>query len=383
VQFIVGGFYSYTTRPRDYEWTSPALTAATGWPTDLALSFKDQRQTGEYAAFGDLAYDISSNLKATVGVRWFRDTATFNQYTDGLFYGGASTYNVPGFDEKGYTPKYLLEYKVTPDILAYASAAKGFRPGGDNIELPPGPAPFGCDTDLHNLGVTAGQIATYRSDSLWDYEGGFKTSFLDHRYTLNATGFVIKWDNIQQLVALPLCGYGYTGNSGKAHSTGAELEFNGRPLPELTVGLGLGYDDAHITQQGFGSPQPVGSPVYQVPDWTVSANLEYARHITAEWTGFARADYSYVGPSYSANNATVNAQTGLAELFRRAGYDIVDLRGGVRAPRYELAVFVKNLTDVHANLADAILIGATVPGQPRIEINQPRTIGAEVRFRFE
>jgi outer membrane receptor protein involved in Fe transport len=383
VQFILGGFYSFTTRPRDYEWTSPDLTAATGWPTDLALSFKDQRQAGEYAAFGDLAYDILSNLKATVGVRWFRDTATFNQYTNGLFFGGASTYNVPGFDEKGYTPKYLLEYKVTPDILAYASAAKGFRPGGDNIELPPGPAPFGCDTDLHNLGVTAAQIATFRSDSLWDYEGGFKTSLLDHRYTLNATGFVIEWSNIQQLVALPLCGYGYTGNSGKAQSAGAELEFNGRPLPELTVGLGLGYDDAHITQQGTGSPQPVGSPVYQVPTWTISTNLEYTRHITADWSGFGRVDYSYVGPSYSANNAIVNPQTGLAELFRRAGYDIVDLRGGVRVPRYELVAFVKNLTDEHANLADAILIGATIPGQPRILTNQPRTFGAEVRFRFE
>jgi outer membrane receptor protein involved in Fe transport len=79
----------------------------------------------------------------------------------------------------------------------------------------------------------------------------------------------------------------------------------------------------------------------------------------------------------------VNPQTGLAELFRRAGYDIVDLRGGVRAARYEFAAFVKNLTDVHANLADAILIGATVPGQPRILTNQPRTFGAEVRFRFE
>jgi len=383
VQFILGGFYSYTTRPRDYEWTSPDLTAATGWPTDLALSFKDQREAGEYAVFGNVSYDILSNLKATAGVRWYRDTATFNQYTNGLFFGGASTYNVPGFDEKGYTPKYLLEYKLTPDILAYVSAAKGFRPGGDNIELPPGPAPFGCDTDLHNLGVTAAQIATFRSDSLWDYEGGFKTSWLDHRYTVNATGFVIEWDNIQQLVALPLCGYGYTGNSGKAQSAGAELEVSGRPLPELTVGLGLGYDDAHITQQGIGSPQPVGSPVTQVPDWTVSANLEYARHITADWSGFGRIDYSYVGPSYSANNATVNPQTGLAVLFRRAGYDIVNLRGGVRGERYELAAFVKNLTDVRANLADAILIGATVPGQPRIEINQPRTIGAEIRFRFE
>jgi outer membrane receptor protein involved in Fe transport len=382
-QFLLGGFYSTSTRPRNYEWTSPDLTAKTGWPTDLALAFLDQRQTGEYAMFGNVSYDILSNLKATVGVRWYRDTATFDQSTNGLFFGGAGTYTVPPLNEKGYTPKYELEYKVTPDILAYASAAKGFRPGGDNIELPPGPAPFGCDTDLHNLGVTASDISTFRSDSLWDYETGIKTSFLDHRYTLNVTAFNIDWDNIQQLVALPLCGYGYTGNSGKAEITGTELQFNGRPVPELTLGLAFGYENAHITQRGFGSPQPVGSPIYQVPDVTVSANAEYARPLSARWAGFGRVDYSHTGQSFSGNNAIANPETGIAETLRRAPYNITNLRSGVRSDQWEFAAFVKNLTDVHANLADAILIGATIPGQPRFEINQPRTIGVELRYRFQ
>jgi iron complex outermembrane recepter protein len=382
VQFLLGGFYSFSTRPRDYEWTSPQLTATTGWPTDLALAFIDQRETAEYAAFGNVSWDILSNLKATVGLRWFRDTATFNQFTNGLFYGGASTYVVPTLDEKGYTPRYELEYKVTPDVLAYASAAKGFRPGGDNIELPPGPAPAGCDTDLGNLGVTAAQIATYRSDSLWDYEGGFKTSFLDHRFILNATGFVIEWPNIQQLVDLPLCGYGYTGNSGKAQSSGAEFEFSGRLLPELTAGATLGYEDARITQRGLGSPQAVGSPVQEVPGINLAANLQYEHHLSGDWLGFGRLDYSHVGESWSLNNAIANPVTGIAQPVRRPAYNISDLRGGVHNDRWEIDAFVKNLTNEHANLADAILIGATIPGQPRFEINQPRTVGMELRLHF-
>src|SRR2546427_12552231 len=96
--------------------------------TDLLLSFIDSRNAKEYALFGDVSYQALPTLKATVGMRWFRDTATFHQVTDGFFFGGAqSIYDAPGSSESGFTPKYLLEYKVLPEVLLYAGAAKGFR----------------------------------------------------------------------------------------------------------------------------------------------------------------------------------------------------------------------------------------------------------------
>jgi outer membrane receptor protein involved in Fe transport len=375
-QLLVGGFYSNSTRPRDYEWTAPGA-APVYTPTDLLLTFIDSRNAKEYALFGDASYDVLSNLKATVGIRWFRDTATFNQFTNGFFFGNApSTYLAPSTSESGFTPKYLVEYKALPDVLLYASAAKGFREGGNNIALPPGPPPAGCDADLANLGVTAADVATFKSDNLWNYEVGFKSSFADRRFTLNGAGFSIDWDKIQQAVHLPLCGYGYTGNAGRARSTGVELEFSGRLLPELTLGLGFGYEDAHITEQGGGTPQPAGSPVYQVPKDTVAANLEYARPLTAGWAGFARADYAHVGSSYSANNDVIAPRY-------RAGYSLTDLRLGGQSERYEAVLFVKNLTNQHANLGDAVLIGSEEPGHPRFVISMPRTIGVEARMRFK
>jgi len=42
----------------------------------------------------------------------------------------------------------------------------------------------------------------------------------------------------------------------------------------LTLGLGFGYENARITEQGSGTPQTVGSPVYQVPRVTLASNLE-------------------------------------------------------------------------------------------------------------
>jgi iron complex outermembrane recepter protein len=376
-QILLGGFYSDSTRPRDYEWTGQGLGAITGTGSDLALAFIDSREYKESALFGDASYDILKNLKATVGVRWYKDQDTFSQYTNGLFFGNApSVYLAPPTSERGFTPKYLLEYKATPELLLYTSAAKGFREGGENIALPPGPAPSGCDTDLANIGLTRSEVGTYKSDNLWDYEAGFKSSFAERRYILNATGFWIDWDKIQQLVALPLCGYGITGNSGRARSQGGELEFSGRLTQALTLGVGFGYENARIVESGPGTPQAVGSPVYQVPRVTLASNLEYTRPLTAEWSGFARVDYDHVGGSYSANNSQVTP-------LYRSSYNIADLRIGGRTSRYELTAFVKNLTNEHANLGDAILIGAQLPGQPRFVINQPRTIGIEGRVRFQ
>ena len=376
VQLLVGGFYSDSTRPRDYEWTAPGASPAFA-SSDLLLSFIDSRNAKEYALFGDVSYQLLPSLKATVGMRWFRDTATFHQVTDGFFFGGAqSIYDAPTSSESGFTPKYLLEYKVLPDVLLYAGAAKGFREGGNNIALPPGPPPAGCDQDLANLGVTAAGIAAFKSDNLWNYEAGFKSSFADRRFTLNGAAFSIDWDKIQQAVHLPLCGYGYTGNAGRARSTGFELEFNGRPLPELTLGLGVGYTDAHITEQGPGTPQRAGSPVYQVPDLTIASNLQYERTLTAGWAGFARVDYAHIGSSYSANNDVQSPRY-------RPGYSLADLRIGGRNERYEVAIFVKNLTNERGNLGDAILIGSEEPGHPRFVISTPRTAGIEARMRFK
>jgi iron complex outermembrane receptor protein len=375
MQLIVGGFYSDSTRPRDYEWTAPGLPAAIS-PSDLLLTFIDSREAKEYALFGDVSYDLLPNLKATVGMRWFRDTATFHQLTDGLFFGGVpTTYVASETSETGVTPKYLLEYKVLPDLLLYAVAAKGFREGGNNIALPAGPPPAGCDADLANLGVTASGIAGFKSDSIWNYEAGFKSSFADRRFTLNGAGFLIQWDKIQQAVHLPICGYGYTGNAGRARSTGFELEFNGRLLPDLTFGLSVGYEDAHITEQGPGTPQVAGSPVYQVPDLTVASNLEYQRPLTAAWVGFARGDFSHIGSSYSANNDVQSPRF-------RSGYSLADLRFGARNERYEVTLFIKNLTNERANLGDAILIGSENPGHPRFVISAPRTAGIEARSKF-
>jgi outer membrane receptor protein involved in Fe transport len=243
--------------------------------------------------------------------------------------------------------------------------------------VPPGTAgtPNDCVAALAavNPSLKIQDTRSYQSDSLWNYELGAKTAWLDHRIILNAAAFDIRWSNIQQQILLG-CGFQFISNAGAAESKGGELDLRARATDHLDVSLGVGYQDAKITEKG-NSPQPVGSPVFQVPDWTGNGALTYTLPITSGWNSVSVIDYSYVGSSYSANNNPT-------EPRKRPAYRLLNARFAFAHGATELALVGKNLTNEVTNLADNRSIAAEVPGRPRLFLNQPRTIGIEVTQRF-
>jgi iron complex outermembrane receptor protein len=202
---------------------------------------------------------------------------------------------------------------------------------------------------------------------------GAKTAWLDRRITINAAGFFINWNNIQQQVLLS-CGFQFIANAGRATSQGGELEFRGRVLEPLELSAGVGYQNAKIADQGIG-PQPVGSPIYNVPNWTANTALTYTVPINSSWSMLGVADYSYIGRSFSANNDP-------SQPRERPSYRLINLRVALEHGPYELALVGKNLANEIENLGDSRSLAQEVPGRPRLFINQPRTIGLEMRASF-
>jgi iron complex outermembrane receptor protein len=373
-QVIAGAFYSFS---RDYNDYLPASvitgldSALGGGGTigDLAYTTTRHLRTRERAVYGEASLALTDALKATVGIRYFINSQSYKERADGVIAGGPVMIDRPTATERGATPKFLLEYHADRDVMLYASAAKGYRVGGFNGDLSPT-----CDADLAAVGMTRAQTLKYNSDTLWNYELGAKTSFADRKVTANVAAFRIDWSDIQQNVLLS-CGFPFIGNSGKARSTGFEIEINARPVRALELGLALGYTDAKITKAGNGTPQLKGSPVYQVPKWTAAVKAEYSAPLSSRFEGFVRGDYSFTDSSSSANNDPLNPRL-------RPSYSLLDARLGVRSDALEFALFGKNLADTHANLADNRSLAAEAPGLPRIVTNRPRTIGIEARYRF-
>ena len=332
----------------------------------------------EPAVFGEVSYSPVQPLKLTAGLRWYQVKTTSAGFEEGLAVGGGKIVSPLATDkEDGVTPKFEADYSLTRDKMVYAVVSKGFRPGGVVPIVPPGTPGTANDCVAAlaavNPALTLGQTRSFKSDSLWNYEIGTKTAWLDRRAILNASAFDIRWKNIQQEVLLQ-CGFQYVANAGAAESKGAELELRAQATERLDLSLGIGYQDAKITQAGA-SPQPVGSPVFQVPDWTGNASASYTTPVTADWSLMSELDYSYMGSSYSANNSSTSPR-------KRPAYRLVDVRIAFSNGTTEVALVGKNLTDEVTNLGDNRSIAAEVPGRPRLFINQPRTIGLEARYSF-
>jgi len=335
----------------------------------------------EPAVFGQLSYQFWDAFKATAGLRWNQVKTTAGGYEEGTV---TQAPGAPGriidpnatTTENSTTPKLELDYRVTPQDMVYASAAKGFRPGG---LVPSVPAAL-CAGELPP-GANVQETRAYNSDSLWSYELGTKTGWFENRLTVDAAVFYIDWKNIQQNILLP-CGFQYRANAGAAFSRGGEIEVRALPIDPLELTLGVGNQNARITQPGSAlSPQREGDPVFEVPDWTGNASGTWTSLLSADYKLVSELDYSYVGHSFSANNLVENSE-GLFATRLRPHYDLLDTRIALVHGKLEYAFVGKNLGNTAANLGDNRSLAAETPGRPRLIVNQPRTIGLEIRASF-
>jgi iron complex outermembrane recepter protein len=388
-QFVVGAFYSdFHGRLPFASYYPPAevpnLDATLGGPNNpdypnLIFAQDFHTDIKEPAAFGEVSFQPVDALKLTAGLRWYQVKISSSGYEEGLATGGGPAIVSPFVTktESGVNPKFEADYHITPDQMVYVNAAKGFRPGGLVPIVPPGqPGSTDCVAALQKTdpNITIAQTREFKSDSLWSYEIGTKTSWLDHRLTFDAAAFYIKWNNIQQQILLS-CGFQYIANAGAAESKGGEMEIHARPTEPLELSLGIGYQNAKITKESASSPQTVGSPVYQVPDWTGNGSVSYTTQLTNTWKMVTGADYSYIGRSFSGNNNPSDPRL-------RPSYRLINARLAFDHGPLEIALVGKNLADEVANLGDNRSIAAETPGRPRLFVNQPRTIGVEFRQSF-
>jgi len=383
-QLVSGLYYAHTNTsgvgfPPNY---IPGLNAATGgiYGTDLSYYYNNGRDVQiETAPYAEANYDITDHWRATAGIRATRIESVLGPVTaDGIANGGPTTVAQTSTTQTTITPKYSLQYRFSPDNQVYATVAKGFRPGSPSGGQVPQDA---CGADLAALGLKSGNIGPVQPDTVWSYELGEKTSWLDKRLTVDFDVFRIDWDKIQQTVLLA-CGFPFDANAGAARSQGAELDINARVLDDLTLQLSGGYDDAKFTETVPGVLFRAGDLIPQVPRVSAAFDADYEFQISGDLSAFANADYRYVGSSWSTNNALTNPTTGAVIPLIRPSYRIADLRGGVKYGKTEYALFIKNLTNEYANLSDTTAVSLQATGQSRVAISPPRTIGLEFRYRY-
>ena len=355
----------------------PATTAAI-WnlynPTNIS----------QYAAFGEGTYDITSQLKATVGLRWYSYDYSF--YDDFQGWGsplGGATPSIESVSQshEGVNPKFNLSYEFDKDLMVYVTAAKGYRPGGANQPLPTtGPlwAPGGVPLSVSPFKYPNGKWPTsYDPDTLWSYELGEKARFFDRRLTIDASVYYENWSNVQ-LLELPN-DYLLNDNNGNAKIYGGEIEMRGVLGAGFQLGISGGYTHATLSPGDHYTITP-SNIMPDVPKFTANVNLTYERPLGDKYTFNARLENTFVDQRF---DLTFPAGFPTGELTPLPSYDLTNIRAGIRAESgWGVALFVNNVFNKQAYLENMTELTLTNASFNRVITNQPLTAGVDLTYAF-
>ena len=395
LRLVAGLFYQRQEHNIEQNYMIPGLGEDLQVPgTDNVWFTKQLRVDRDYAAFGELSFDIMPELTATAGGRWYKfdnSLEGFFGFGEGFAFGAGGTgvfqcFGPPQVDgspctnldkstkDTGFVHRLNLTYKPNQDLLLYATWSRGFRPGGVNRR---------------------GSLPPYKADFLTNYEVGAKVSFARGAH-FNVAGYIQDWDDMQVSV-LGQNGLTEVQNVGKARIWGVEADLLLRPMEGLTWATGIAYNHGTM-QEDFCFDQ--GDEVCD-PDLLVEEGDRLP--LTAKWKGSSRIRYEWdLSPTMEANVQGAISYEGRRRRDLRPGindvygnmdpYAEVDVSAGIVKEPWSADLFVKNLFDVRGELSKGIQCNEATCGDPDgataiggkiyTVVSRPRTIGLRVGYKF-
>jgi iron complex outermembrane receptor protein len=374
--WTIGAFYSDSRRRYDDFLAAPGFTAATGLdttlfdaPVDYLYNATNRIHEVQKALFGEATFNITPALAVTAGARLYRVRQSFDSAAGGLANDGPSGASAVS-KGKGVNPRFILSYKPVADVLISAQAAKGYRLGGANDNVP---ADL-CRADLDALGI-ANAPRSFETETVWNYELNAKTRFAGGRVTFNPSIYRIDYKNIQLLQALPSCFFNFVANGAKARTQGVELDLSVQIARGLLLRAGGAYTDAKLTSDlPIGVSGQRGDRLPNSPKWSGNVTLRYEAAVAGERTAFVQGDVRYIGDIlqqlYDPNPA-------IAQVPTLKSYTLANLRIGTSLRGVELALFADNIFDRRAFTSGG---GSPATGFA-FTVARPRVIGVALAFR--
>lgn len=324
---------------------------------DALMSYDTAIITHAYAVYGQASYRIRK-IRLTAGARYnyerkksgFQETIT-DPYDVLSPFGSAVVTNPQSRGWGAWTPRFDIAYSLSRDIMAYASASRGFKSGGMNLE-------------------GAGEV--FHPETLWDYEGGIKATWLDGRLRTNLDAFYYDYRNLQ--VSVFNGAASVVTNLPKSRIRGFEANLTGLPAPDLLLDLHLALVDARIGE--FSTPNPNTGLVQNVsnnilpraPKTTLTAGFQYT--VPAVHTGrlTMRADMKYQSRIYFTYWDSPGVDQGSYSLF--------NARLGYRSDNgsWSVALYCKNLSN---KLYRASVVQSQAQIGTLLFWGPPRTFGVE------
>lgn len=312
-----------------------------------------------YAVFGELtrAFD-DGRWELTGGVRYFRDEESQKHQT-----GIGAPVNRADTTAKATTPRVVLTWHASDELMVYASYAQGFRSG-----FPPSDAVL----------VQNPNFPAVKPDRLHNYEIGSKGRLFGRALSYDAAVYYIKWDDIQQQIGVPFVGgtfFPAQVNGEAASGPGTDLSITVQPVGGLSISGYVGWNDLQmdgpIVSRGailFNE----GDRLNGSPEYTAGASVAYTFQMSAS---------GYEGTVYvSTNYTSEQSYRGIGFTGVSHGDEIHTSRATftIESPHHwSLMAFVDNLSDEQGTPTETFV--GVDDWRARL---RPRTIGVQVEYNF-
>jgi iron complex outermembrane receptor protein len=388
LNFVLGGYYSYE-RGLDF---TPSIALQTPGANGFGVADGLSRNTSA-AVFAQGNYEITDALTLTLGARYTKEVHKIRNRNhsvasgtgivvcsipqsllndpDGPIYrladpvtGAVTAVSGPcGFNDRVSfkKPSWLasLDYKITPDVLAYVKASRGFRGGGVQGR---------ANTPAQPLSFTP-----FKPETVTEYETGLKSELFDRRLRLNLAVFYDKYNDVQRSLTLPAPGGGgYTvvTNAAKARLWGVEGEGNLRLTDELSFDGTFGYLNAKYNRfNDFLLGDRSGEP-WPAPKWTYTLGARYEQPIGSANLS-ANAQWVWTG-TQNLQPQALNRDQNIQK-----GYGVINGTIGLQFPDqgFEISAFGRNLTGKHFYVTG---IAVESVGLNTLMTGEPRTFGLQI-----
>lgn len=338
----------------------------------------DDSPRGTYVPGNETGVDNAFNpapLTATELQQILSDPAKLQQaQSTGYTHGPYNQDSAPELkaNEKEWTGKLGVDYKLTEDTMLYGSLSRGYRSGSFN---------GGVYYEVRPL-VTA----YARPEFLDAYEFGIKSELFDNRVRLNAAVFKYEYTDQQFINVVGISNF--LENAGGSEILGLEAELWASVTERLTLQFAVGFLDTEYTELTLANTQTLadaddtvdlsGNELISAPKYNLSFSFDYDLLVTEQGYLSVNGNANYQDDQwYSAYNDDIGY-----EFTSQEAYWLYNGRIAWHASNdsYSISVWGKNLTneeyDSYAiNLQSGFGYDYYLPGAPR-------TYGADFTYRF-
>lgn len=308
-------------------------------------------------------YHFDSRWSVTAGIRYvneIKDIDYSSVDTTGLFVDVSHLTDQKTFNE--WLPKFGVNFQMTSDTLIYTSVARAYKSGGWNADF---------ISTLENF--------QFDPEYATNYETGFKSSFFDRRFTVDASAFITRLDDFQVFQFVPTQSGNGTilslTNAGKVNSQGVELDVGAKVTESLRLGINAAFTSAKFDEFKNGGGVGIDYDRHYLPyapQQSYFIGLDYTKPMFNQFEIYAHIDFGYTADYFSnPNNAPDNSIPSRTRANARVGLNLDS--------EWDISLWVKNLAD-ETNLRQK---SVSFLGVPRGVYDPPRTYGLELKYHFD